>query len=193
MVYRDTFKQWVSTLDKCDLAYRVEYPSENDKEYLEHIFGVDFIRAFEEVGYAGGIEMPWTAETLSFFTLSEIVEAQAGYRFDANTGQASEAWDANHYVISAWAGDPVTIDVSGVVWFSRHGEGEWQYKRLASNFCEYLNILNRWADFFVIENSKDIFNDDFSIPKSICEEVNRSVINSLGSEEKSNWLEFLFD
>lgn len=84
MDYRDTFKQWVSTLDKCDLVYRMEYTSENDKEYLEHIFGVDFIRAFEEVGYAGGIEMPWTAETLSFFALSEIVEAQAGYRFDAS-------------------------------------------------------------------------------------------------------------
>lgn len=156
MTYRSTFTQWISTLDKCNLTYRLEYPFENKQKDLTDIFGADLIRTFNDIGCAGGIELHWTAETLSFFALSEIVEAQAGYRFDANTGQASPVWDADHYVISAWAGDPVTIDLSGVIWFSRHGERKWQYKRLAPDICEYINALSRWSEFFILEKSKDI-------------------------------------
>jgi hypothetical protein len=193
MVYRDVLQQWIATLNACDLAYRLEHPEEGDRDELTRVFGESLVAAFDDAGYAGAIEVPWAAEELSVFALSDIATAQAGYRFDANTGQMSLAWDVGHYVISAWAGDPVTIDADGGIWFARHGEGTWRYQSLAPDLSGYINILCRWVDFFVGQRSCSVHNEDFSIGDDVREIVKTDVLESLPSEQKSNWLDFLFD
>jgi hypothetical protein len=69
-------------------------------------------------------------------------------------------WDEGKYVIGDWAADPVSVDASGVVWHSIHGEGTWRSMQVAENTEQFLDTLARWMNYFVIDRGGRLFEDD---------------------------------
>lgn len=126
-------------------------------------FGDVLAREIEAAGYPVGAELPWVVEKLYFYSLDELAERQAGYRYDARTGETSADWDASHYVIADWAANPISIGADGAIRYARHGQGNWTYAVIAPDLPSFFNLLAAWLRYFVVERGGNLFNDNFEI------------------------------
>jgi hypothetical protein len=68
----------------------------------QRIFGGPLANDIASAGYPGGIEVPWMVEELFVYSLAELSDRQAGYRYDANTNAPSVNWDCDRYVLADW-------------------------------------------------------------------------------------------
>ena len=127
------------------------------------IFGDALAREIEAAGYPAGAELPWVAEELYLYSLDELAGRQAGYRYDARTGEASANWDASHYVIADWTANPIIIDADGTIHYARHGRGHWTFAPIAPDLPAFFNLLAAWLRYFVGDRGGNLFNDNFEI------------------------------
>lgn len=126
-------------------------------------FGDVLAREIEPAGYPVGAELPWVVEELYFYSLDELAERQAGYRYDARTGETSADWDASHYVIADWTANPIIIGADGAIRYARHGQGNWSYAVIAPDLPSFFNLLAAWLRYFIVERGGNLFNNNFEI------------------------------
>lgn len=192
MAYRDSVDAFTSAAKACGVAYEVDVPStDEDKDLLGRAFNGELAEGILAHGYAGGSDIPWTAEEFSLYRFGEIESRQMGYRTDGRTGAVSSTWDPNKYVIGDWTGNPISIDQEGGISYSRHGMGTWRYVRIAKDLAAFLGVLGTWMAFFIVDNKRNIFNDDFEIGEETMARIKKDVLNGLDDEEKYGFVKFL--
>jgi hypothetical protein len=88
---------------------------------------------------------------------AELVEAQLGYRWgslpDEGGGERFEEWEDDWVVIADIGADAIIAHVGlpgTPVFFSPHGEGEWNLSPLAPSLAAYLEALARWIEIALI-------------------------------------------
>ncbi len=99
------------------------------------------------------VEIPWYTGTLSFFSPSNLVDMQIGYRWIGKKhGPQDEQWDENWVVIGDVLADPIIADVSEPqtpILMDFHGTGEWKPKTVSSSLAEFLLIMTIWVEISV--------------------------------------------
>ncbi len=81
------------------------------------------------------------------FGAGELIEAQDGYSFNPVEQQPIDDWPANLVVIASHGGGPFVLDLSksdgkdAPVETAEHGEGVWDFSRVAESFSEFLEQL----------------------------------------------------
>ncbi|MDJ0276815.1 hypothetical protein QLH51_08410 [Sphingomonas sp. 2R-10] len=127
------------------------------------IFGNALAREIQVAGYPAGVELPWVVEELYLYSLGELAERQAGYRYDVRTVEAAADWDTNQHVIADWAANPIIIGADGAIRYARHGRRNWTYALIAPDLPGFFNLLAAWLRYFVVERGGNLFNDSFEI------------------------------
>lgn len=155
------------------------------------IFGDALAREIEAVGYPAGIELPWVVEELYLYSLDELAERQAGYRFDVRTGEVSADWDASQYVIADWTANPISIGSDGTVHYARHGQGNWTYALIAPDLSSFFTLLAAWLRYFVTERGSNLFNDDFEIDDATRDAVRDKISTAIGPHDPKATLALL--
>lgn len=192
MAYSDVVVSWTAALERAGVEFSIDRPEPGGSDDLLQVFGADLLDQIEKVGYVGKAEIPWTAETLGIYALSEIGARQRGYRVDAHTGQPSLSWNQEHHVFADWGGDPVSIDAGGAIWFARRGEGSWVHRRIASDLQQFVQALPNWVTLFVIDRATDIYTEDYEVRKEFREIVETDVLGFLPVDDRSAFLDLLF-
>jgi len=154
------------------------------------VFG-DLAQEIEAVGYPAGVEFPWVVEDLYLYSLDELAERQAGYRYDARTGEASPDWDQNQYVIADWTANPVTLGVDGAVRYARHGQDDWVYARIAPDLSGFFVLLADWLRYFVVERASNLFNENFEIDDVTREAICDTILIPISPDDRAATLAFL--
>lgn len=83
--------------------------------------------------------------------LHKLWQRQAGYRWNAVSGERIADWSEQWLVVADQGADPFILDVaSGEVWFAFHGAGAWQPRPLAASlesaFGGLATIANAMAE-----------------------------------------------
>ena len=86
---------------------------------------------------------------LFLFGANELIEEQKGYSVDPTEGEPLVDWPPHYVVFASHGGDPYVLDLStsdgtdALVLTARHGEGSWEFKRVAKSFREFLEQLTK--------------------------------------------------
>lgn len=135
--------------------------------------------------------VPWSAEDLTLCrTPQSIAQVQTGYSVDAQ-GKLLPGWHPSWFVIGHLSGDPIvakTDDAACSVLFARHGTGTWNPQELAATPAQFAKSIKTWCDLFVIEFSKKIYNDDFSVRADILERLRQSLDLVLSEPQKKTFV-----
>jgi hypothetical protein len=81
------------------------------------------------------------------FGAGELIEGQDGYSFNPVEQEPIDDWPVYLVVIASHGGDPFVLDLSksdgndAPVETAEHGEGIWDFSRVAESFCEFLEQL----------------------------------------------------
>ena len=84
---------------------------------------------------------------LRLYGADELIENQAGYSFNANTGESIDDWPLNYVVIADAGADPFCIDIGNIkdndaaIYTSMHGAGKWEFKKYAKSFIGFLKDI----------------------------------------------------
>lgn len=155
------------------------------------IFGDALAQKIEATGYPAGAELPWVVEELYLYSLEELAERQAGYRYDAATGEASTGWDASHYVIADWTANLISIGTDGAIHYARHGQGNWTYAPIAPDLPGFFNLLAACLRYFIVERGGDLFDDDFEINDATRNMVRDMIRTTVGLDDPAVTLSLL--
>ena len=77
------------------------------------------------------------------YGVDNIVESQIGYSVDSDINIV-EDWPTNYLVIADRFADPYCIDITNgnsEIYFAKHGQGAWEFKKVYNNFIEFLEYL----------------------------------------------------
>ena len=160
MTYTEAARNLVRAGVEAGVAIALSHP---EQAVDRAIFGDALAQEIEAAGYPAGAEFPWVVEDLYLYSLSKLAGRQAGYRYDARTGEASADWNASHYVIADWTANPISIGADGAIRYARHGQGNWSYAVIAPDLPGFFNLLAAWLRYFVVERGGNLFNDNFEI------------------------------
>lgn len=189
MNYDDAVAELVRAGSEAGIPVTVE-PTAGDEEFYQKVFG-EQSQSIDAIGYPTETEIPWVVEELYLYSLRDIEERQAEYRYDAKTGQASAAWDDGRYVVAEWAANPVSIDASRTISYSRHGDGSWTYTPFAADLPQFLTILARWLQYFVVARNSNLFDENFEINAATRKEISRVVLRDLDPKHQAAAINFL--
>jgi hypothetical protein len=134
----------------------------------------------ERVGYPGDCEIPWVVEDLFLFGFADIESRQAGYRFDARSGEPLDDWDTDRHVIADWAANPVVIGSDGHIAFAYHGMDQWDFQTIAESFVSFLDLLTAWVRYFVIDGGGRLFDANGDLPDETIAKVTQIATNLEG-------------
>lgn len=188
MTYKDAVQDLVHAGSEANSAITLSQPKH---QVDRSVFGEAISQEIEAAGYPGGAELPWVVEELYLYSLDEIAERQAGYRYNARTGNPSKDWDSNQYVIADWTANPISIGADGAIRYARHGQESWTYARIAPDLPCFFGMLAAWLRYFVVERSGNLFNDDFEIDDATREAVSGKVLAAIDPGDREAALAFL--
>ncbi len=188
MTYAEAVQNLVDAGSKAGISIIVSIPEYGVDRV---VFGNDLAQEIETVGYPAGAELPWVVEDFYLYSLDEITERQAGYRYDAHTGEASQGWDQNQYVIADWTANPLTLGVDGAIRYARHGQEEWTYVRIAPDVPSFFALLADWLRYFVVERAGNLFNEDFQIDEATRDIIRNSILRPIDLDDREAALAFL--
>jgi hypothetical protein len=157
----------------------------------QRIFGGPLANDIASAGYPGGIEVPWMVEELFVYSLAELSDRQAGYRYDANTNAPSVNWDCDRYVLADWGANPVSIGTDGTICYSRHGDGDWSYVPIATDLPAFFKLLAAWLRYFVVEQGSNLLDDNFEIAQDTRDAVTSTVLAETIPEYRNAAMRFL--
>jgi hypothetical protein len=137
---------------------------------------------------------------------ADLVEAQLGYRWgslpDESGFERFEEWE-NEWVVIADIGADAIIARVGLpgtpVFFSPHGEGEWNLSPLAPSLAAYLEALARWIEIALIDTgamhernqlvaADHIWDDDGSYLPPIATALYAALGPLIGEECLPQWI-----
>ena len=91
---------------------------------------------------------------ISVFPIAKLVEAQGGYRWNAQTGEPLHGWLGAWVVVAAQEGDPFIADTGTPgtpVGVAVHGSGTWQPHWVAPTFRDFLALLTAFTYGYVVD------------------------------------------
>lgn len=106
---------------------------------------VDFLTRFSPIKVILGSRRFYNPFQL--FGATELIDAQDGYSFNPLKKQPIDDWPRHLLVIASHGGDPFVLDLSksdgkdAPVKTAYHGAGEWDFRREADSFVEFLKKL----------------------------------------------------
>jgi len=142
-------------------------------------------------GYPNNVTIPYLSEDLRIYNLEDLVARQVGYRSDTRSGHKSSDWDENMWVLGDWSANPYCINRDGSIWFAFHGRGKWSYVPIANDISIFFSVLARWMNFYVKENKKNIFDEDFNVYPEKISEIYSNVASDLTQEQREGFVESL--
>lgn len=193
MSYAEAIAEFVQAAAAAGIAVELGDPEGAEAELCATVLGDQLAAEIVATGYPGGCEIPWVAEELYIYSLTELRERQAGYRTDARTGVDQDDWDADRWVIADWTADPVSINGTGVIAYARHGQDRWVHQRIARDLPSFLSMLAAWIRFFMIERSGNLFDENFEIDEATRQQVREKVLASIDEADQDAALGFLLD
>jgi hypothetical protein len=189
MSYELAVKELSNMLNMVNASYSIEHLVGDGGVYV-NIFNPDHIMNIKTSGYIGNFTIKWPVERFFLYGLSDLIQKQEGYRTE--NGAADPNWDQEKYVIGDWAADPVSIDKSGSIWYSAHGEGTWSYRKISSSLEEFFISLSKWISYFLIQNNGKIRDEKRRIIPEKKIEIFSIVLGHLDDECKDGFTKFLF-
>ena len=147
------------------------------------------VHLLADQGPAPDSAVPWVVEELLIFALSQLVEAQDGYRWLAGTRTRLPEWLPNWVVIAAVFGDPFIVDLADPelpVSFARHGAGTWNLKRVAPSVDAFVESLIAFERVLLSDFDQDVWNETGLRPDFI-RSVEEELAATLPSSEVSNF------
>ncbi|MFA7337424.1 MAG: SMI1/KNR4 family protein [Candidatus Obscuribacterales bacterium] len=160
-----TFEKVISDFDAKLVKYRESDPDEktNPGNYLTAASNEDmeaikkrwilpknyliFLERFSPYNFTCELQIKFSSSGFDLYSASTILEKQAIFAFDPNTGKNYSDWSENYVVIGdAWA-DPFVFDLSkcdendGPIFTAEHGTGEWSFRKYAKSFEALLQKL----------------------------------------------------
>ncbi|MBN6112372.1 hypothetical protein [Xanthomonas bonasiae] len=113
--------------------------------------------------------------------LHKLWQLQAGYRWNAVSGERLADWSEQWLVVADQGADPFILDVaSGEVLFAFHGAGAWQPKRLAASLDSAFGGLATIANAMA-ELGDDAFDETDELRATARAAVASSLASYLGS------------
>ena len=83
---------------------------------------------------------------LCLYGADDLIKLQAGYSFNALTGEIIEDWPPDYIVIADAGADPYCIDIGNIknddapIYTSMHG-GKWEFEKYADSFIDFLKDI----------------------------------------------------
>jgi hypothetical protein len=190
VAYVDSMQCLVNAGTEAGILIGIEYTNNVTAPY-QRIFGGPLADDIASAGYPGGIGIPWTVEELFVYSLKELPDRQAGYRYDANTNVASIDWGSDRYVLADWGANPVSIGKDGTICYSRHGDGDWSYIPIATDLPAFFKMLAAWLRYFVVEKGSNLFDDNFEIAQDTRDALTSIVLAETSPEYRNAAMRFL--
>lgn len=159
------FEKVISEFDSKLARYRVNDPDEktnpsnflaaaskDDMEAVKKRWSLPkryltFLERFSPYNMTCELQLKFASSGFDLYSASTILEKQAGFAFDPQTGKRHSDWPENYVVIGdAWA-DPFVFDLSkcdendGPIFTAQHGIGEWRFRKYAKSFEALLQKL----------------------------------------------------
>jgi hypothetical protein len=153
----------------------------------------DLLALYADSGPAEGNSIPWVVERLSVFSITELVEAQAGYRWEGITREPSPVWWADWVVVASASGDPFFLDTTREpcpVLFARHGAGTWSPIEIASSMESFVAALVEFEQVLLSDFGREVFDDNGLLPAFVLE-VDRRVGSVLTADQTARFIELL--
>jgi hypothetical protein len=172
LAYGISAHDFVAACGDAGIAVRIE-PVSTLSDYSRTVFPDGLLPEIERVGYPGDCEIPWIVEDLYLYGFADIESRQAGYRFDARSGETLDDWDADRHVITDWAANPVVIGSDGRIAFAYHGVDRWDFQTIAESFASFLDLLTAWVRYFVIDHGGRLFDANGDLPDETISDVTR--------------------
>jgi hypothetical protein len=192
MQLEEALERFLATIEIAGLGNPAGYDATEMQDALKDVFDARLLLDMQNAGYQGGITIPWPADELTLFATGELPDRQAGYRNDAISGTTSTGWPEDLYVIASASADPFAISAeSGRIHFARHGTGTWAFEKVADDLAQFIDVLARWIEFFVIEHARNIMNDDFEVEPAKLAEIRNRVLADLDESSKSAFVRAL--
>jgi hypothetical protein len=91
---------------------------------------------------------------ISLFPIAKLVDAQAGYRWNARTRVPLDGWPSTWVVVAGQEGDPFIADTGAPgtpVGVAVHGSGTWQPRWIAPTFRDFLDLLTAFTYGHVVD------------------------------------------
>jgi len=103
--------------------------------------------------------------TIDIPSLSNLWDMQAGYRWNANTGELISGWESDWIVIASQGGDPY-IYSKGKILAAEHGCGDWTFVELYSDINTFMICSSILGS--IMKTSTDFMDEDCIIlPKYV--------------------------
>ena len=130
-----------------------------------------------------GLTVPTPGNPFWLPPLCKLWDFQAGYRWDARTGQPLEDWPDEYIVVADQGGDPFILDrTSGSILHGRHGEGTWQPTLMFADI--FVMALALAAIGAVHERAgEDLYDADFEIRPAWRVALRTQLASFLGTTE----------
>lgn len=135
------------------------------------------------------INIDWSAEYLTLYGIDSILERQRGYT--DLTGKLKGNWQKNWIAIGDIHGDPIICDFSFSpcqVMYSRHGQGSWETRHLASSINIFSKSLTIWSETYFVKFNKKILDDDFEVLHSFTTTLSDALSTILNDEERDTFI-----
>lgn len=87
--------------------------------------------------------IPKGMNEILLYGVDNIIENQIGYSVDLDNNIV-EYWPSNYLVIADKFADPYCIDITNedsAIFYAKHGQGVWKFKKVYNNFIEFLEYL----------------------------------------------------
>ena len=130
------------------------------------------------------IEIEGYGNCTSIPSLAELWQYQAGYRWDALTGERIDDWPDSWFVVADEGGDPYIYDAdTRQVLFAQHGMGTWEAGELYANLNTMAACLATLGN--VILNAEEFTDDDERVKPQYREQAVSLLAELLGSRSEA--------
>jgi hypothetical protein len=139
----------------------------------------------------------WTANELVLYSPLNLLENQAGYRWNTNTpNELLDDWNINWLVIGDIGGDPIIAHIDKVgtpISMALHGMGYWNPLEVAPDLATFLDILNIWVNFSEGQNGgvNNLFDDNGLLRFDVATALHNAFLGTLEDEHRKNLVKFL--
>lgn len=193
LTYADAVVDLVRAAGEADLSVELGTPQGDEAQLCETVFGPACAADIGRMGYPKTFDMPWIVEYLDFYGLEELSDRQVGYRAHGITGERLPDWPDDHFVIAAWAANPITVGSDGAISYSVHGVGSWTFSRIAPDLPSFFVLLAAWIRYFIAERGGALFgeDEDIQVLDKMRADIRREVLGSIAEADKDAMLAFL--
>lgn len=151
-------------------------------------------RFYEEFGPEQTCTIPWTVERLRIYSLGDLADRQAGYRW-CGDGQPDPTWQRCWVVIGDRGSDPFIIDTARAgspAYIAPHGTGRWELSQIAPDLGSFLELLAAFVDVCLGRFGRDVWDDETDdLRREFVDAVQDRISAIVGTDEVRQFIRYL--